>query len=176
MDTSGDWSCDLPSQTPGQDWEWGAPTMPWRRYFAIHRLRQACIGPKPTFQAGERVWYLDTQPSKLDPTRMDEAWTWPWVVFFKEAPDLYWISAYSQATGRTIHTAHIRLLRRSSTGIQEGSAENGPGKRKGDLPGTATRETAARETAARGTAVRGTAAREAVARGGEGTENPTPDK
>ena len=32
---------------------------------------QVHIGPNPTFQAGERVWYLDTQPSKLDPNRMD---------------------------------------------------------------------------------------------------------
>ncbi len=56
---------------------------------------QARIGANPTLQVGGRVWYLDTQPSKLDPTLMDEAWTWPWVVFFKEAPGLYPISAYS---------------------------------------------------------------------------------
>ncbi|MCP3668519.1 MAG: hypothetical protein GY696_39560, partial [Gammaproteobacteria bacterium] len=65
---------------------------------------------------------------------MDKAWTWPWVVFFKEVPGLFRISAYSQATGWTIRTAHIGWLRQSSTGIQEGSAENGPGNGKGDLP------------------------------------------
>ncbi|MCP3664773.1 MAG: hypothetical protein GY696_20145, partial [Gammaproteobacteria bacterium] len=74
--------------------------------------------------------YLEMQPSKLNPGWMDGAWTWPWVVFFKQAPDLYRISAYSQATGRTTHTAHVGRLRRSPTGIQEGSAR----EQKGELP------------------------------------------
>ncbi|MCP3666951.1 MAG: hypothetical protein GY696_31405 [Gammaproteobacteria bacterium] len=95
---------------------------------------QALTGPGPTFQAGERVWYLDTQPSRLDPTRMDGAWTWPWVVFFKEAPDLYHISAYSRARGQTIRTAHIGRLRQSLLGRQEGSVENRPEVREGELP------------------------------------------
>ncbi|MCP3666044.1 MAG: hypothetical protein GY696_26695 [Gammaproteobacteria bacterium] len=37
---------------------------------------KARTGPGLTFQAGERVWYLVIQPSQLDPTRMERAWTW----------------------------------------------------------------------------------------------------
>ena len=91
---------------------------------------QAHIGPHPTFQAGERIWYLDMQPSKLNPGRMEGAWTWPWVVVFKEAPGLYRISNYNQAAGRTTRTVHVGRLRRSTTGTQEGSAR----EQKGELP------------------------------------------
>ena len=61
---------------------------------------------------------------------MEGAWTWPWVVVFKEAPGLYRISNYNQAAGRTTRTVHVGRLRRSTTGTQEGSAR----EQKGELP------------------------------------------
>ncbi|MCP3663661.1 MAG: hypothetical protein GY696_14430 [Gammaproteobacteria bacterium] len=64
---------------------------------------------------------------------MVRAWTWPWVVFFKEAPDLYRISTYSQAKGQTIRIAHVGWLRRSPPGTQEGSVESRP-ESEGELP------------------------------------------
>ncbi|MCP3666890.1 MAG: hypothetical protein GY696_31090 [Gammaproteobacteria bacterium] len=87
---------------------------------------KAHAGPGPIFQPGYRVWYLAIQPAKLDRIQMVRTWTWPWVVAFKVAPDLYQIRAYSQAKVQTIRTAHVGQLRRSPPGIQEGSVESRP--------------------------------------------------
>ena len=59
--------------------------------------------------------------------------TWPWIVAYRVAQDLYQIRSYSQTKVQSIRTAHVGWLRRFQPEIQEGPAENRP-ESKEELP------------------------------------------
>ncbi|MCP3661872.1 MAG: hypothetical protein GY696_05145 [Gammaproteobacteria bacterium] len=67
--------------------------------------------------------YLAIEPAKLDRIKMVRSWTWPCVVAFKVAPDLYQIKSYSQAKVQAIRTAHV------VGGVARGAAARGAAAR-----------------------------------------------